>query len=188
MRRSITSLVCGLIGSLICLGLSFFFLVIGSFIFGLSNGSGGALFQVLIWISFSGATVGIVGSALSASKAMPAGAICLTISTLLCGGFNIWFLANASSSDAGFVTAVFFTILPIILLLVATVMAWCAKEQKTKIVTPTNQPNFVPNQSVKQEKTLEQELTELKEMTEKGLLTEDEFSEAKKNLLTKQKN
>ncbi len=185
MRRSVTSLICGLIGSLICLAWGFIGAVAGNIITGVSEGETGTLFSVLAWFGFFGAIVGIVGSALCVKKAKPSGAICLSIATILCGSFHIYCFAKIAAMEAVWMTLIVFTFLPVVLLIVSTVMAFCAKEQSDDI--EEQQPFVTPQQPVKtiQEKTLEQELTDLKAMVEKGLLTEEEFAEAKKAVLAK---
>ncbi len=181
MRRSITALICGLIGSLFSLFWGFAFGVGGNFL-GIFNSaeaqSLGATLTTLGWVAFLGAIVGIVGAALSVKQARK-GAICLSIAAVACGILQLYLFAK-TIGGLNIMTTIIIFLLPTILLIVAAVFAWLAKEGAvTRKTLP--EPQKFENNSV----TLEKELENLKSTLDKGLITDDEYKEAKKALLEK---
>ena len=180
MRKSVTSLICGLIGSLFSLFWGFMFACFGNLLNIIPADEAvsiGTVLTVLGWLAFFGGIVGIVGSALSVKQARK-GAVCLSVATVMCGALQIYLFVKSFSAEF-LMTGLVVFLLPTILLLVAAVFGWLAKEKQPAALQPQSveQP--------KQEKTLEQELSELKSMLDKGLINEEEFSEAKKSILAK---
>lgn len=190
MRKSITGFICGLIGSLFSLFWGFVCGITGS-AFGLATDAAEVIvFQVLGWVSFLGAILGIVGAALCIKKAKK-GAICLTIASALCGALQIYLFVKAFATSF-LMTSIIVFLLPTILLIVSTVFAWIAKPSQVNNLNHQNMQQTVyqkPNENdmppMKEEPTLEKELNGLKDMLDKNLITEEEYAEAKKNVLNK---
>lgn len=190
MRKSITGLICGLIGSLFSLWWGFTFGFFGNILNIIPSEEAANLGQTLTilgWIAFFGAIVGIVGASLSVKQARK-GAICLTIATIMCGILQMYIFIKTLSSEF-IMTAIVVFLLPTILLLVAAIFAWIAKEKAVPVMNmgyQQPQQNFQPQQPQQpQQKTLEQELNDLKGMLDKGLITEEEFADTKKAILAK---
>jgi len=182
MRRSVTAMICGLIGSLFSLFWGFIFGVGGDLFKIIPTDEATKLattFTVLGWLAFIGGIVGIVGSALSLKKARK-GAICLTVATVLSGALQLYIFGKVvGGSGSSIMTFIIIFLLPTVLLVVASVFAWLAKEtEPSRSASAANQTNS-GNQG------LEKELSGLKEMLDKGIITEEEFAVAKKNLLEK---
>lgn len=208
MRKSITGFIFGLIGSVFCLWWGFVFGIIGDIgnsIVNSANGSSGwngtvSVMMILGWLAFIGAIVGIIGAA-NCFKAARKGGIILSVATAMCGGLQIYLFVNVMKSGAPAVSMLILFLLPTIFHIVADVCAFTAKEvaveynnynQGNRYAQPNYQPQ--PNQYAQpqptygpqpQEKSLEQELTELKGMVDKGLLTEEEYNAAKANAIAK---
>ena len=194
MRKSISGFIFGLIGSLFSLWWGFVFSIMGDaagaiIAIGTGDPSATFLIQILGWLCFIGAIVGIIGSSLCLKKAKKGG-ITLIFATILCGALLIYVFINAIKAGGTMVpTLILVLLLPVILLGVADVCALISKETGT----PVNGVNgYVNSQYVNPQpvsspakKTLEQELTELKTMLDKSLLTEEEYTQAKKNVLEK---
>lgn len=186
MRRSITSLICGLIGSIFSLAWGFIFGIVGEVgtaaTSATSSGPDGtlSLIYVLGWLCFLGAILGIVGASLSVKKAR-AGAIWLTIATVMCAPLQIYAFAKLQVTTM-IMANIIVCLLPTILLAVACVFAWLAKK--------VNSPEQLKRQTVGETTSssvsgLESELLKLKETFEKGLITEEEFNEARKKIINK---
>ena len=194
MRKSTTGFVCGLIGSLFSLFWGFICGITGSAL-GLATDAAEVLvFQLLGWASFLGAILGIVGASLCLKKAKK-GAVCLTIASVLCGALQIYLFVKGFNT-AFFMTIIIVFLLPTILLATATVFAWIAKRTKAEQMnmpqiqvnncqTAQTQPQVVQQPQNNGQKTLEEELNSLKDMFDRNLLTEEEFAEAKKNVLNR---
>ena len=191
MRRSVTGFVCGLIGSLFSLWWGFWFGVIGNVGTLISSaagsGSDGTITAIYLlgWVCFIGAIFGIVGASNCFKKAR-AGAIWLTIATVMCGSLQIYvFVSLTGGIGELLLTRIFIFLLPTILLAVASIFAWCAKKAD-KVVGAGNVSATV---NVQREESgansLERELLKLKETFEKGLITEEEYKEARKRILDK---
>ena len=172
MRRSITSLICGLIGSLFSLFWGFVCGITGNALSIITAGAN--VLNILGWVAFLGAIAGIVGASLCVKQARK-GAICLSAATALCGALQIYLFAHAVGSEM-LMTSIIVFLLPTVLLIVAAVFGFLAKERAT---------GAQAQQTNAQQKTLEEELSELKGMLDKGLINEDEFAEAKKAILAK---
>ena len=170
MKRSITSLICGLIGSLFSLFWGFVCGITGNALSIIAAEAN--VLNILGWLAFLGAIAGIVGASLCVKQARK-GAICLSAATALCGALQIYLFAHAVGS-AMLMTSIIVFLLPTILLLVAAIFGFLAKEKAGS-----------QQQAPVQTKTMEQELSELKGMLDKGLITEDEFVETKKSILIK---
>ena len=187
MRKSVTGLICGLIGSLFSLWWGFTFGFFGNLLNIIPAEEAASLGQTLTilgWIAFFGAIVGIVGASLSVKQARR-GAICLTVATVMCGILQIYLFVKTISSEF-IMTAIVIFLLPTILLLVAAIFSWIAKKKEVPMQATVQMQNMQqPVNQNPQQKTLEQELSELKGMLDKGLITEEEFAEAKKNTLAK---
>jgi len=183
MRRSVTAMICGLIGSLFSLFWGFIFGVGGDLFNIIPTDEASKLattFTVLGWFAFIGGIVGIVGSALSLKKARK-GAICLTVATVFSAALQLYIFGKVvgGSSGSSIMTFIIIFLLPTVLLIVASVFAWLAKEtEPSRSASAANQTNS-GNQG------LEKELSGLKEMLDKEIITEEEFAVAKKNLLEK---
>ena len=180
MRRSVTAMICGLIGSLFSLWWGFIFGSFGDLLKIIPTDEASRLattLTVLGWFAFIGGIVGIVGSSLSLKKARK-GAICLTIATVFSGALQLYIFGK-TVSGSNIMTSVMIFLLPTVLLVVASVFAWLAKETE-----PTRSANAA-SQNNSNNQGLEKELSGLKEMLDKGIITEEEFAVAKKNLLEK---
>ncbi len=181
MRRSITALICGLIGSIFSLFWGFTFGVFGNMLGIIPTAEAqniGTTLAVLGWIAFLGAIVGIVGASLSVKQARR-GAITLTIAAIACGILQMYlFVKTCASPSLSVMTSIIIFLLPTVLLIVAAVFDWVAKDKEIGKAYAQPQNNT-------QAKSLEQEISELKDMLDKGLITEEEFAETKKNLLAK---
>ena len=181
MRRSVTAMICGLIGSLYSLWWGFIFGAFGDLLNLIPTDGAklGTVFTILGWLAFIGGIVGIVGASLSLKKARK-GAICLSIATVLSGALQLYIFGKVvGGGGASIMTLIIIFLLPTVLLVVASVFAWLAKE------TEPARSADVANQSSSGNQTLEKELSSLKEMLDKGIITEEEFAVAKKNLLEK---
>lgn len=192
MRRSVTSFVCGLIGSLFCLNWGFimgFFANVAGCVKTNETGSNEALLIYFLgWLCFIGAIFGIVGAANCFKKAR-AGAIWLTVSTVMCSPLLIYMFVNIQSLFEGFATNFVLTnvvifLLPAILLAVATVFAWLAKKVNKPMA---NSYEAIANAAQSDDGTskLEKELTKLKETFDKGIITEEEYNAARKKIIEK---
>ena len=192
MRKTTTGFVCGLIGSLFSLFWGFICGITGSAL-GLATDAAEVLvFQLLGWASFLGAILGIVGASLCLKKARK-GAICLTVASVLCGALQLYLFIKAFHTSF-FMTIIIVFLLPTILLATATVFAWIAKITNTQHVAYNTNVGTIPQPQNNSEqaqpqnngqKTLEEELNSLKDMFDRNLLTEEEFAEAKKNVLNR---
>ena len=193
MRKSVTSFVLGIVGSL--------FSLFWGFISGLFGGLGGivadgigsesgattmGIINFLGWLAFLGAIVGFVGAGNCFKKARRGGII-LTVATAMCSPIQLyWFIKLVQYTPTMTPTHLIVFLLPVVLLIVATVLAYCAKLVEAPAGPVYYQPQ--PQQPVQpqpQTTGLEAELTNLKGMLDKGLLTEEEYSEAKKNAIAK---
>lgn len=182
MRKSVPAFICGLIGSLFTIFWGFWFGVIGETLDAIigSMGESGvtqvSVLYVLSWLAFIGGIVGIVGCSLALKNTKKAQwnllVAAITSSALL--GYLFF-----QSSGMLIATRIFIILLPAILLIVSTVLAFVTKDNGVTAQT-TNTQAAAPVQ-----KTLEDELTNLKNMKEKGLLTDEEYAEAKKAALKK---
>ena len=195
IRKSVTAFILGLVGSLFSLWWGFISGIGGGLVDGILASSGAAfteatLINLLGWLAFLGAIVGFVGAANCLKKARRGG-ILLTVATVMCSPIQLYFFIKI----IGYTTAMFTTIfiiflLPVVLLVVATVLAYCAKLVDAP-ADPMMQQTYTQSQPVQytqpqpQANSLENELTNLKGMLDKGLLTEEEYNEAKKNAIAK---
>lgn len=184
MRKSVTAMICGLIGSLFSLWWGFSFGLFGNMLNIIPSEEAtniGSTLTALGWISFLGAILGIVGASLSLKQARK-GAICLSIAAVMCGILQIYLFVKTLTPDF-VITAIMVFLLPTVLLIVASVFGWLAKDlaQPNQSVSQQN----VQEPQAQQTKTLEQELSNLKSMLEKGLIDEQEFAETKKAILSK---
>ena len=194
VRKSVTSFVLGLVGSLFSLFWGFVsgvFGGIGGIIAeGVGSGSGTMLLiNLLGWLAFLGAIVGFVGAGNCFKKAKR-GAILLTVATVMCTPIQLYyFIKTVEAATTILPTLIIIFLLPVVLLVVATVLAYCAKETKSEEFSYYAQPQqpqqYVQPQSQPQQTGLEAELTNLKGMLDKGLLTEEEYNDAKKNAIAK---
>lgn len=188
MRKNIPAFICGLIGSLFTLFWGFWVGILGeaaSAILG-SASDGGAPAEVTIlyilgWLAFLGGIVGIVGCSLALKDTKKAQwnllAAAITSSALL--GY---LFAKSAPTGTMITTLILILLLPAILLIVSTVLAFCTKDKEvpaTQVIVNNSQP------AAPVQKTLEDELMNLKNMKDKGLLTEEEYAEAKKAALNK---
>lgn len=188
MRKSVSAFVFGLIGSIICLGWGFICGFLGDTASCVASGSSGVpeLTAILYlgWICFFGSIAGIIGSSYCLRHARR-GAIVLAISTAACSSLLVYIfvkLMQVSLAAGSFVTTTILVLLPVVFMLVATIAAFAAKEVETKDQTPSA---TVTISQGNQPKTLEQELTDLKGMLDKGLINQEEFDQAKKSILDK---
>jgi len=184
MRKSIPAFVFGLIGSIFALWWGFVFGIVGDFL-GLAGVTDLIVSQILGWICFIGAIIGIIGASTCIKKARKGG-ILMIVATVMCGALLIYIFINAIGPGAMIPTLIILFLLPVILMTVSLICALIAKE----VSVPANQNfNYIPNPqanvNVTKQKSLEQELTELKTMFDKNLLTEEEYSQAKKNVIEK---
>lgn len=190
MRKSIPAFICGLIGSLFSLWWGFVCGLIGnvgSLIGTAAEASELAssmnVVNLLGWLAFLGAIVGFVGAGYCFKKARR-GAILLTVATLMCAPLQLYMFIKLIGAGSLITTIIIIFLLPVVLLIVATVLAYLAKEQPL-----TMQSYAAPQQPVASQQPatsgLEAELTNLKGMLDKGLLTEEEYNEAKKNAIEK---
>lgn len=192
-RKTLTGFICGLIGSLFSLFWGFWAGIVGNIgtvIAAAADSSAtGSLniVNVLGWLAFIGGIIGIVGSAMCFKKART-GAIWLTIATLMSGSLLLYIfiqIVMAAGATMLFTWVIVF-LLPAILLAVATLFAWIAKPVNGTVTNnPYIQSNNQPQQKVEKTETLEDKLQNLKNMYDKGLITEDEYNEARKNILSK---
>lgn len=189
MRKSVSAFVFGLIGSIFSLWWGFTFGLIGdvgSSIIGGLGGSSGTLntMQILGWLCFVGAIIGIIGASLCFKKARTGG-IVLAFSTLACGSLLLYLFINAVKGGAMVPTLILIFLLPVIFMLVATVSAFIAKS----VQNYANQTVQIPVQATPfgqpRQQSLEQELTELKNMFDKNLISEEEYNQAKKGIIDK---
>ena len=187
MKKSVAGFVLGLIGSLFSLLWGFIFGV-GGDIGGAATGTGANTFMILGWLCFLGGIAGIIGASFCLKKAQK-GAIALGISTVACGALQVYLFINALQSGTPFMTLVVVFLLPTILMAAGTICAFAGqKYQPQNHGAQAVQPQqAVPQAAQAQpaEKTLEEELTNLKAMFDKQLLTEEEYAQAKKNALDK---
>jgi len=191
MRRSITSFICGLIGSLFCLFWGFVAGVVGNVGSIIALGAGAPptgtinIVYILGWIAFIGAILGIVGSALCFKKAGKGG-IFLIISTVACGALQVYLFVLYAKGGVMITTGLFVFLLPVILLAVAGIMGLCSKtiEDKNYAYVQQPVPPVEPTKSAAPN-SLEAELINLKNMFEKGLITQEEYDSAKKSLIEK---
>lgn len=190
MRKSVTSFVCGLIGSLFCLGWGFFAAFIMNIAGAISASIDGTsdatitLVYVLGWLCFIGAIFGIVGASNCFKKAR-VGAIWLTIATVMCAPLHIYIFVQIPSIGGAFIfSRIVVVLLPVILLAVATVFAWLAKKVNKPMA---NSYEAIANAAQSDDGTskLEKELTKLKETFDKGIITEEEYNAARKKIIEK---
>lgn len=198
MRRSVPAFILGLVGSLFSLWWGFISGIggglVGSIIgaAGASDGGITTTISLLGWLAFLGAIVGFVGSGNCFKKAR-VGGIMLAVTTLMCSPIQIYyFVKSVSAATMMIPTIIIVFLLPVVLLVVATVLALCARKRgedpnmEKAYVNP--QPQVVVNtvtQPAAQPTNMEQELAKLKEMNEKGLITDDEYAEARKKVIDK---
>ena len=201
-RKTLTGFICGLIGSLFSLFWGFWAGIVGNIgtvIAAAADSSAtGSLniVNILGWLAFIGGIIGIVGSAMCFKKART-GAIWLTIATLMSGSLLLYIfiqIVMAAGATMLFTWVIVF-LLPAILLAVATIFAWLAKPVNGTVTNnpyvqnnnyqPQPQVQPQPQQKVEKTETLEDKLQNLKNMYDKGLITEDEYNEARKNILSK---
>ena len=188
MRRSITAFICGRIGSLFSLFWGFVAGVAGNVgsIIGNATDSGLTTINVVYvlgWVAFVGGIIGIVGSAFCFKKARKGGVL-LTISTVFCGALQGYlFYLYVSQSKVMITTSIIIFLLPIVLLIVSAVAAFCAKEKNYGNVNTVSESNESVAKSTSN--SLEAELINLKGMFEKGLITQDEYDAAKKSAIDK---
>ena len=183
MKKTITGLVLGLIGGIISLFWGFVCGVLGyaaSIIGSSAGGSGFNWLYLLGWLSFEGAIFAIVGAS-NCVKHAGRGATCLLIATVLCGSLQIYLFCNAIAGSTPIVTLVIVLLLPTILLAVATLFAYFAKE--VECTAKADNSTAAPHQNKMD--SLEVELTKLKDMLDKGLISQEEYATAKKNVIEK---
>lgn len=196
-RKSVTGFICGLIGSLFSLGWGFFFGVIGNAgeAVGLDSVAKEVnVFSILGWLAFLGAIVGIVGAAMSLKDARKGGIVSV-FSTIATAILQIYVFVNLLKIGTLVMSLIIICLLPVVLQVVAVVSELLAKPVEVNYPAYNNmqmgQGNiYQPQQPVNAQapvagNSLEQELTDLKGMLDKGLLTEEEYAEAKKNVIAK---
>lgn len=191
-RKSVAGFICGLIGSLFSLFWGFWFGLIGNIGFGIigsANGSAGdyvsgfSELYIFGWIAFIGAIVGIVGASVSLKNAKKGGIISV-FSTIATSILQIYIFVQTISVGSLFPTIFIIFLLPVILQVVAVVLEFTAKPVEVNVSNQNYAYQAVQGQNQAQ-KSLEQELTELKNMFDKGLLTEEEYAAARKNAISK---
>ncbi len=187
MRKSVTAFIFGLIGGIFCLGWGFFGGVISDIGASASEDSSWVITQVLGWLEFLGAIGAIVG-ACQCFKRARIGGIILACSTAACCGLNIYTFTDLTRVGMGIGTAIILILLPIIFLIVATVCAFLAKDVEEPVVNPYGTYSTTSNVNAAPKKTMEEELTELKSMYEKQLMSEEEYNQAKKGIIQKYTN
>ncbi len=191
MRKSVSAFVFGLIGGLFCVWWGFIFGVLGE---GLSScelikdseaGGTVTLLLVLGYLAFPGGIVYIIGACQCFSHARR-GAIIMSAATVPACALLVYLFIKAAASGAMIFTLIFIFLLPVIFLIVADICAFLAKDEPAPVLSPYGgQPTAHPAAPVQQSnsKTLEQELTELKNMLDKNLLTEEEYNQARQKAI-----
>ena len=185
MRRSITAFICGLIGSLFSLFWGFVAGVVGNIgsIIGPSDGSVSTnVIYALGWIAFLGAILGIVGSSLCFKMAKKGG-VMLFISMLTCSALQIYLFVQYAKSGNMITTGIFVFLLPVALFIASTISAFCAKEISSAEGGTVSHPK--ESAKINNGNALEEELINLKSMFEKGLITQEEYTTAKKSAIDK---
>ena len=194
MRKSVSAFICGLIGSLFSLWWGFISGVGGGLIDGIASSAGASLtaatvINLLGWLAFLGAIVGFVGAGQCFKKARRGG-ILLAIATVMCSPIQLYyFIKIVGATTTMLPTIIIIFLLPVVLLVVSTVLAFCAKLTETGAAVQqyANQPvqTQAAVNTASQPTNMEQELAKLKEMNEKGLITDDEYAEARKKVIDK---
>jgi|GEM_PF-5791645 len=206
MKKSIPGFVLGLIGSLFALWWGFVCGLGGDLVNAVGSavsGESGMLtpLSILGWLAFIGAILGIVGASMC-FKNSKKGGVFLAIATVFSGALQIYIFVNALAAGEMITTLIFIFLLPVILLAIGTVFAFTSKTDAAPAVTNgANQygPSDVSGNAnvnrysnaygaapqARQEKSLEEELSALKSMLDKGLLTEEEYASAKKSAIDK---
>lgn len=151
MKRSISAFVLGLIGSIFCLYQGFGVALFGDIANSITGEGVATIFVLLGWVCFLGAILGIVGASLCFKKAR-VGGVLLLISTLMCGALTGYALISilSVSADGLAVSSLMMQIIPVILILIATILAFCAKLRVVKNINP-NQFNNFGNQGYQQD-------------------------------------
>ena len=191
MRKSVTSFVCGLIGSLFCLGWGFFAAFIMNVAGAISSAIGGSadstitVVYLLGWLCFIGAILGIVGASNCFKKAR-VGAILLTIATIMCVPLHIYIFVKFPTIGGAFVLSrIVIVLLPVILLATATVLAWIAKKVEIPFANSYSAIENATRVDENGSSKLERELVKLKETFDKGIITEEEHNAARKKIIEK---
>jgi len=192
MRKSITAFVFGLIGGLFCTMWGFIFGIAGEW--GLSACKVAeadpakeiTIFTILGWLAFFGGIASIVGAS-QCFKNARRGAIILTSATIPCAALQIYIFSQIVSAAEGswvFSSMILF-LLPAIFLIVADICAFLAKDVPDLVypqygTSPQHQAAPVQKSN---SSTLEEELTKLKTMFDKKLLTEEEYNQARQKAI-----
>ena len=192
MRKSVSAFVFGLIGGIFCVMWGFIFGVLGD---GLSScdiikesdaNSTITAFQILGWIAFLGGIGAIIGAS-QCFKDARRGAIITSACTVPASALLVYVFIKATSGTVMIPTLILIFLLPVIFLIVADVCAFLAKDQPNNVNATFGGQAQVshPAAPVAQSnsKTLEQELTKLKEMRDKNLLTEEEYNQARQKAI-----
>ena len=197
MRKSVSAFVFGLIGGLFCVMWGFIFGVLGEGLSGCDLGSNTeaaemvTLSMILGYFAFIGGIVCIIGASQCFRNARRGGIILASALVPASALLVYWFVKVVSASSGNMVfTFILLLLLPVIFLIVSTVCAFLAKDQPELKYNPYGtgpiQSPAHPAAPVQQSnsKTLEQELTELKNMRDKNLLTEEEYNQARQKAIS----
>ena len=191
MRRSVPAFILGLVGSLFSLWWGFISGIGGGLVDAIVGGgvTEATAINLLGWLAFLGAIVGFIGVGYCIKKART-GAILLTVASAMCSPIQLYyFIKMVGVTTVMLPTTIIIFLLPVVLLVVATVLAYCAKVREVpaaQTYAAPQQPYAAPQQPAQPAASgLEVELTNLKAMLDKGLLTEEEYNEAKKNAIEK---
>lgn len=197
MRKSIPAFICGLIGSLWTMFWGFWVGIIGEAVGSMFGGADSApavvtVIYILGWLAFIGGIVGIVGCSFALKNTKKAQwnlLIAAITSTALLG--YLFIKSLASTQGVMIATQVLLYLLPAVLLIVSTVLSFTTKDNGVP-AQPQMQNYAQPMQNAQPtqptapaQKSLEDELVDLKNMKDKGLLTDEEYAEAKKAALAK---
>ncbi|MBR4270929.1 MAG: SHOCT domain-containing protein [Clostridia bacterium] len=195
MRKSVSAFVFGLISGLFCWMWAFIFALAGEtgltacdFKTGEDSASVITTLAILGWIGFAASIVVIIG-ACQCFKNARRGAIIMTSATVPASAILVYVFSQLVQGGNMVGTLILLFLLPVIFLIVADVCAFLAKDVEEPVVNPYGTYMTQPtNVNAAPKKTMEEELTELKSMYEKNLMTESEYNQAKQGIINKYTN
>lgn len=128
MKKSVTAFTLGMISSFICLAWGIISAITGDIlaVAGVAK-SVTKLIAVFGWVCLFGSILGIAGSALCLKNSI-AGALCLTISSAMCGTLLVYLTVEAVLGNLAFASIIVLLLLSLAVMILATVFAFFARK------------------------------------------------------------
>ncbi len=127
MKKSVTAFTLGMISSFICLAWGVIAAITGDILAATNVArSVTKLIAVFGWVCLFGSIVGLAGSALCLKNSI-VGALCLTISSAMCGTLLVYLTVEAVMGHLAFASIIVLLLLSLAVMIIATIFGFLAR-------------------------------------------------------------